>query len=362
MAKALYVHIPFCNSMCAYCNFAKVIYNPKLVADYLKVLEAEILSKDLSRIESIYIGGGTPSALSLNELETLLEILAPYSNNLVEYTIEINPGSLDLKKAELLAKYNVNRASIGMQVTQEHLLKIIDRNHDLAKTIEAVNHLRSVGINNLSIDLMYGIPTQTLDDLAKSIAEIVKLDVNHLSLYALTIEPNTKLERLNYQEIDDELDADMYELAVNYLNKAHLKQYEVSNFAKSGYESFHNKVYWNYADFVGVGLSAAGKENGIRYNNTRDLKKYLSGDYDREIVKLSESDAAFEFIMMNLRLLEGFKLNKFKALFGFDFKVKYQNQINKLQKAGLLIVDDTRVKTTFKGLELLFDVLEEFME
>ena len=362
MAKALYVHIPFCDSICGYCDFAKVLNQPKLVDEYLKVLEKEVLSKDLSNIESIYIGGGTPSALNLKQLEILFEILKPYSNNLIEYTVEINPESLTLDKAKLFVEYGINRTSVGMQVTQKHLLDLIDRKHDLNKTKEAVTYLNEVGINNISIDLMYGIPTQTLSNLQESLREIIKLNITHISLYALTIEPNTKFYHLNYKPANSELDADMYELAVDYLANNDFNRYEISNFAKVGYESFHNQVYWNYKDFVGVGLHASSKINNQRITNTRNLKKYLNHDFDQEVINLSKDDLMFEYIMMNLRLSKGFSINEFNSLYSSDFKVKYNKQIKKLVNDKLLEVEDDRVYATASGLGLLFNVLEEFME
>ena len=361
MAEALYVHIPFCDSICAYCDFARVLTKSSLVDEYLVALEKEVLSKDLSNLKTIYIGGGTPSALSSDQLKVLFEILKPYANELVEYTIEINPETLTKEKAEVMREYNINRASLGMQVTQQHLLKLIERNHTVEEVQASINLLKSVGITNISIDLMYGIPTQTLEDLKESIAQIVKFDTTHVSIYGLTIEDFSKLGRLGYEPAEAELDANMFELSLSELRKNGFERYEIANFAKVGYESVHNKYYWRYDDFVAVGLHASGKENDIRYTNTRHLRKYINGENEREVIELSEEDKMFEFIMMNLRMRDGFKLKRYTELFNVDFLEYYKDEVNELLSMKLIEVNDESIYATDQGLELLFEVLEKFM-
>lgn len=358
----LYVHIPFCDHICGYCDFARVLYDESLVDNYLSKLEKEILSKNLKKLKTIYIGGGTPSALSLSQLERLFKILDFYTKEIVEYTIEANPESLNQEKALLFKKYGINRISLGMQVSQNHLLKLIERKHSFQQVKATVKMLKQLGINNISIDLMYGIPNQSLADLKESLQAVVNLNIKHLSLYGLTIEPGSKFALKGYKAATADLDADMYEMATDYLNKAGFLRYEISNFAKKGYQSHHNKIYWKYEDFIGVGLYASSKISNQRYTNTRNLKDYLSKNANKTIVNLSKDDQIFEFIMMNLRLAEGFCFKEFKKRFQVDFKSKYAQQIESLVNENLLIVDDYTIRASDYGLEILHNVIEKFMD
>ena len=361
MEKGLYVHIPFCDHICGYCDFARGLYKEDLANNYLIELEKEMLSKDLSNLKTIYIGGGTPTALNMNQLETLFKVLKPYSKDVVEYTIEANPESLTKEKALLFKKYGLNRVSMGMQVTQRKLLSLIERQHTFDDVKQRVNILNEVGINNISVDLMYGIPTQTLADLKESLEKLVKLEITHVSLYALTIEPNSIFGKRGYKEAEADLDADMYEEAIEYLEQSGFNRYEISNFAKEGFESEHNKIYWRYYDFVGVGLNASGKVGDKRYTNTRNLQKYLNNEILDEVIILSLEDQMFEFIMMNLRLSEGFKIKDFNKRFNVDFIKKYEDQVCDLEKDKLIYLDDKTIKASDYGLEILHNVIERFM-
>ena len=362
MKEALYVHIPFCDSICSYCDFARVYNNEDRVDAYLKVLETDILSKDLTQLKTIYIGGGTPSALNLRQLRTLFELLEPYTKELIEYTIEINPESLDQDKASLMSEYGINRASLGMQVTQNNLLKIINRKHTIEEVSTAIDILKKAGIHNISVDLMYGIPEQTLENVLESIKVIHSFDITHVSLYSLTIEPDSAFGRLGYKEVDRNLDASMYEESIKSLKDFGFNRYEISNFSKKGYESKHNKYYWRYDDFIGVGLHASGKEDHKRYTNTRNIQEYLEGDFNPEIIDLTLEDEMFEYIMMNLRLSEGMSISKYNEMFNLDFYMKHKIAIDELKSEGLIIIEDDNIRASDEGLELLFDVLERFME
>ncbi|NLC34440.1 MAG: radical SAM family heme chaperone HemW [Erysipelothrix sp.] len=362
MARGLYVHIPFCDAICAYCDFARVLNKPQLVDQYLDVLKEDVLKQNLEHIETIYIGGGTPSALTESQLEVLFKILQPYTHNIKEYTIEINPESITLEKAKLMHKYGVNRASLGMQVTQERLLKIINRRHTVEQVKQAIAWLHEANIHHISVDLMYGIPTQTLADFEASIQTILSFDIDHISLYALTIEPDSIFGHLGYEAAEHELDADMYEMAIDRLKQKDFNRYEISNFAKANGESLHNQIYWEYDDFVGVGLHASGKEKGTRYTNVKNLRRYLNGDNEQEIINLDHDEQMFEFIMMNLRMQKGFEIRRFNQLYNTDFLKKYAEPIKKCVNNELLAVTNDRIKATDKGLDLLFSVLEEFME
>lgn len=361
MNKGLYIHIPFCDHICGYCDFARGLYNEDLADNYLSALKVELSQKDLTSIETVYIGGGTPTALSIKQLTMLLEMIKPYLSKVNEFTIEANPESLDLEKAKLFKKYGINRVSMGMQVSQQNLLELIERKHSFEEVKERVAILKSVGIDNISIDLMYGIPSQTLEDLKESIEKIVQLDIKHVSLYGLTIEPNSKFGLKGYKEAEADLDADMYEYALDYLEEAGFKRYEISNFAKDGYQSQHNKVYWKYLDFAAVGLFASGKEKNIRYTNTRSLRDYINQEFKGEVITLSKADEVFEYIMMNLRLSAGFNVNDFNQRFNLDFYEVYHQQLESLKAKGLIIIDQDQIKASDYGLEILHNVIEEFM-
>lgn len=362
MKKGLYVHIPFCNHICGYCDFVRGPYQKELASKYLGELKKEILAKDLNDIDTIYIGGGTPSALNTSQLRFLFEMLEPYCQNISEYTIEVNPESLTKAKAELFSEYKISRVSMGMQVTQSHLLNLIDRKHDLDDVKKAISILKDVDINNISVDLMYGIPTQTLAELETSIEKIAALDITHVSLYALTIEPNSKFKKRGYKEAAADLDADMYETALEYLEQHGFYRYEISNFAKESSQSKHNKIYWKYQDFVGVGLNASGKENHQRYTNTRNLEAYLNGKRKEDVINLSKNDEIFEYIMMNLRMSEGFKLSDFKKRFNVDFRETYKVQLKELINDKLVIIENNTVRASSYGLEILHNVIEKFMD
>lgn len=362
MDKGLYVHIPFCNKICGYCDFARGLYNEDVANQYLERLKQEMLSKDLSNLKTIYIGGGTPTALNLSQLETLLKALKPYADQVVEWTIEANPESLSKEKAELFKGYGINRISMGMQVTQNRLLALIDRQHNFDDVVSRVEMLNDVGINNISVDLMYGIPGQTIFDLKQSLEKLSKLEIQHVSLYALTIEPESAFGKRGYKEAEPDLDADMYEYAIEFLEAQGFYRYEISNFAKKGFESNHNKIYWKYHDFVGLGLNASGKEKTVRYTNTSNLNQYLNNDIIEEEISLSLDDQMFEYIMMNLRLKSGFEISDFNERFKVDFNERYQTQILALLHDKLINLSNGSISASDYGLEILHNVIERFMD
>ncbi|MDY6062180.1 MAG: radical SAM family heme chaperone HemW [Erysipelotrichaceae bacterium] len=350
--KGLYIHIPFCAHICAYCNFARVIYNDNRARLYLEELKKEIADKvDFSCVDTIYIGGGTPTALDDDLLEDLLAYIYHHKSNFLEYTIEINPETLTLSKAKLLSKYGVNRCSVGVQSTDGNLLKLMNRKHTYSDVIKAIQILKDCGIANISCDLMYSLPTQTITSLQKDLNNILALGIKHLSIYSLTIEKNSIFNRLGYQHLDEEVEADMYELIVETLKKYGFNQYEVANFSLPNYESKHNLHYWNYDDFYGLGVGASGKINDQRYENTRNITKYLKGDYCDDTIELSDGDLMFENIMMSFRTMFGLDLLKFKQRYHrsfFDvYNQAYQKNINyfKLENNHLICIERNILNT-----------------
>lgn len=359
MIQSLYVHIPFCQDICAYCDFCRVKYDHALVDRYLEALNQELQKKIIdNNLLTIYIGGGTPTALNDVQLEHLLFLLQPYTKHVEEYTIEINPETLTKTKADLLKKYHINRASLGIQTFNPRLLKLINRHHDLLQIDQAMSLLLEVGIDNISFDLMYGLPTQSLDDFIASINETLKYPIKHLSLYNLTIEEHSKFGRENINALDSELCDEMYFKALELLSEHGLKQYEISNFAKDGYMSKHNLTYWHYDDFYGIGLGAAGKIDHYRYTNTTNFITYLNGDYVAEEVVNDEANYLFEMLMMGLRLKDGIMLNQTSKNAIIE---TCQNKLDTLLEQGYLSIDHDILSATKKGYYILNDILVKLL-
>lgn len=361
--RHLYVHVPFCRTICFYCDFCRTVYTEQTAAKWLDALEQELFLKDI-RVpqETVYIGGGTPTCLMPEQLDRLLGMLDKYCGENCEYTIEVNPETMTEEKAEILARHGINRASIGYQTSDEKMLRLMNRHHiagDVRRTMEL---LRSRGIDNLSLDIMYSLPGQTLEDLQKSVMDALDMEPSHLSLYSLTIEEHTVFAKRGYQPCDEELEADMYEWIVRTLEARGYEQYEISNFARDGLYSKHNTAYWEYRNFHGVSMGASGKASGFRYDNTKDLKAYLSDPLKREIIPLSETDEMFEMVMMGLRMKHGMSLKRFEECFGRSFVSVYEKQLEKLTGLNMIVLDDGHVRCTTEGYEILNTVLEEFLD
>src|SRR5574344_68742 len=328
--NAIYIHIPFCNSSCTYCDFPKVC-NHKWIDSYLDALNNEIKSKYKGEvIKTIYIGGGTPSVLSNDEITKLFNIISIFKVDSPEITFECNPESLTKDKLELLYKYGVNRISIGAETFNPYFLKLIGRNHTGKQVIDAVEMAKKVGFSNINIDLMYAFPGETLEDLNRDLDEVIKLDVPHISSYSLIIEPNTVISDKGIHNIDSDMDADMYEMIIGKLSNYH--HYETSNFSIPGYESKHNLVYWNNDNYYGFGMGASGYIDNIRYDNTRNIIKYMNGNYEFESHKLDINETIENEFILGLRKVDGINKNKFKA--------KYNLDINKIDVVKKLIDED----------------------
>ena len=359
MAKHLYLHVPFCKSICAYCDFCHYLYKEDQVNKWLDVLKEEMASyKIASSLETIYLGGGTPSVLSLKETEALLTLLHPYSKHLKEYTIEANPESITPDKIRLYKKYGIDRLSLGVESLDAGLLKLINRKHSVEDVYKAIDIIKEGGIDNISIDLIYSLPTQTLSTFMDTLKKALSLDIKHISLYSLTIEEGTLFKAKGYKSLDEDLEADMYEKAKDYLEANGYKQYEIANFAKDGYESKHNIGYWEYDDFYGLSLGASGKIDHRRYDNTRNFNDYLSKHYIAEYYDLSLEDEMFENVMMSLRMKKGLDLSRFKERYQKDFFKVYKEACDKHKDD--LIVENDRVRV--KDLEILNTILVDFLK
>lgn len=363
MAKAMYLHVPFCDTICAYCDFARCKSHPRLEALWLKAIADELNQRTIDHeLETIYLGGGTPSALSVDALTQLLSLLVPYASKTKEYTVEGNVENLSAEKLSIMKKFGVNRISLGVQTFQNHLLKLIERKHTKDEVKGMIQKIHEAGIHHISIDLMYALPTQTMEEWETDLLEATQLKIDHLSLYSLTIEPNSTFGRKHFQSVDNELEGEMYEKAIELMQRASFHHYEVSNFARSGGESLHNQMYWDYEDFYGIGVGASGKEQHVRYTHPFRFDDYVNHHEKLERIELSEQDERFERIMMGLRMAKGIDLKCYQEQFGIDLLVTYQEAIDKNREKKWLSIIDNHIVPTEMGMCFLNEVLLDFMD
>ena len=360
--RHLYVHVPFCRSICFYCDFCRTVYTKKKADAWLGALEKELAGRQISKEqETVYIGGGTPVSLDALQLERLLILLSPYTALCTEYTVEINPECLDEEKAALLGRYGVNRASIGYQTDDPVLLKLMNRHHSPDDVEKAMKMLRNCGIENLSLDIMYSLPDQTPEGLERSVERALEMEPDHVSLYSLTIEVGTVFAKRGLKPCDEEMEADMYEWICARLPESGYVQYEISNFAKEDRMSRHNLGYWDYEDFYGVSCGASGMENGLRYDNTASLDEYLRDPFQRTEIPLSGKDMMFEFLMMGLRKKEGIRETEFERRFGMPVCEAFPGVLEEQVRNGFLTRENGYLKATGKGFAILNTVLEAFL-
>lgn len=357
----LYIHVPFCRHICFYCDFVHSLYNKENAGRYLDELEKELSEISGRRFATVYIGGGTPTALSGDQLERLL-LLATSFGKPEEFSVEINPESFDEEKARLFSRYGVNRVSIGVQSFDEDRLTEMNRHHTVQDVERCLRLLDEAGIINRTIDIIYGFRNQTVEDVLDDLKKAVKLDITHISIYELEIHENTVFGKRNYPAPDDEISAAMYEAVIEFLTEHGYHHYEVSNFALPGYESRHNQIYWHYDDWYGAGPGAAGKVGSVRWTNTSSMQEYLNGNHVEEREQLSHDDVVFEAVMMGLRLLEGIDIQEFNERFDTDLEETFEKAIGNGIKKGLLEISTGHLKVTHEGLFYLNDVLVDFMQ
>lgn len=364
--RSIYIHIPFCTNICSYCDFSKLFYNRKLVDEYLVALNKEINDNyNNETIKTIYIGGGSPSSLSIEQLKELFQIIKIFKlcDN-YEFTIECNPEDMNIEKVKLFKKYGVNRVSIGVQSFNNNVLNVLNRKHTNNQVFKLIKDLKNENINNINIDLIFGINNQTMNDIESDLKTFINLDVPHISYYSLILEPNTKLYINNYKEISDDKCADMYEYICNYLKDVGYKHYEISNFSKNGYECIHNLTYWNNDFYYGFGLGSHGYINNFRYENTRSITKYINYDYRLLETMIEENTNMENEIILGFRKLNGINKQNFRNKFNKD--IYYIYNINHFVDEKLLIDDGKNIyinpKYIFVSNEILIKVLESRSE
>ncbi len=347
---ALYIHVPFCSKICYYCDFCKVIYNQENGQLYLNALKKEAIPYQNYKFNSIYIGGGTPSALVAEQFDDLLKFAKSFLTTSGEFCVELNPEDFSFKKIDSLIKYGVNRVSIGVQTfNQTHLAKL-NRGHKNQDVFNLIDALKKAGIFNISVDLIFGFFDQNETDLTTDLSTIISLDVPHVSLYPLTIEPHTYFDVKKIKAQDEEKQYSKYDLIYNYLIRHGYERYEVSNFARNKLYSKHNLKYWKGEHYLGLGPGAHGYLDDYRYANSKSITNYLKAEFKREVNVLKPKEVEFEHIMLNLRLNSGLNLIEFNKKFNHDFAKTYQIELNELIKEGLMANNGSQITITNKGI------------
>ena len=366
-----YVHIPFCTQICYYCDFSKVFIKNQPVDSYLEHLLEEFRSYDIQKLSTLYIGGGTPTALSAPQLEVLLDGLTKNLDLSVleELTIEANPGDLDADKIAVLKNSAVNRVSLGVQTFDDKMLKKIGRSHLEKDIYENIDRLKLAGFDNISIDLIYALPGQTMEQVKENVAKAIGLDIPHMSLYSLILENHTvfmnRMRRGKLPLPKEELEAEMFEYIIAELERAGFEHYEISNFSKSGFESRHNLMYWDNAEYYGIGAGASGYVNGVRYKNHGPIRHYLNAveEGNARITEehLSQKEQMEEEMFLGLRKKSGVSMARFEEKFGRSFDGLYGEIVRELVQQGLMQIEGDRVRMTKRGLFLGDTVAERFI-
>ncbi|QVK19461.1 oxygen-independent coproporphyrinogen III oxidase [Mycoplasmatota bacterium] len=368
---SVYIHIPFCQRICSYCDFPKRVSKSIEIDHYLDTLEKEIKMYQVNDIiDTLYIGGGTPSILSSKQLLRLNQIIKLFHlSNKVEFTMECNPEHITNEKIILLKQLGVNRISLGVQTFNERLLRILNRGHLKNMVYDAVNLLKKNNLSNISMDLIFAIPFQTIEEVKEDLAHIQQLDVPHISYYSLILEEKTVFDKLlsenKIQLIDNETEAQMYELILNSLKKSKYHHYEISNYAKKGYESRHNQVYWQNKSYYGFGMGASGYVNHVRYYNVNYVNQYI------ELIKkekrpikhqdtIDKSEELKEAFLLGLRLIDGLSIEEINKRYQVNILEYFEREFKCLVDKGFIEISD-RIKLTHTGLFYGNEVFEVFV-
>lgn len=354
---SIYIHIPFCKSICSYCDFAKILYREELGFVYLDALEKEITDLyEHEEVNTIYIGGGTPSILKEAALDRLNEIIKKFNlSETVEFTFECNIEDINQSLLVSLKNMGVNRLSIGIESFNKKKLEFMNRKCDFNDALSKIKLAKTFGFNNINVDLMYGIEGEKLKDLKKDLNLILKLEPEHISAYSLIIEEHTMCKVRNDEPLNPDEEIKMYNYIVSKLGKKGYNHYEVSNFALNGYESKHNLTYWNNQEYYGFGLGASGYIKGFRYTNTRNIDEYINGIYKSEENLVSKAEMMENEVMLGLRKTQGINLQEF-----FDkYEVNMQDvfPIKPLVKSKELIYKNGYIYVNPKYIYVMNEIL-----
>lgn len=377
----LYIHIPFCVKKCAYCDFLSMKASDEMQRKYVEALLEELESvsvlADSYELQTIYVGGGTPSVLNTKHLwkiyEKVQEVFGVSLSGMKEVTLEVNPGAVSMEKWKEYRRMGIQRISMGLQSTHDDELKLLGRIHSYEQFLKNYDEARNAGFNNINIDLMSALPNQSLDKYLVSLERVAKLLPEHISSYSLIIEEGTPFWSLygengtKEKELpEEELDRAMYEATKEVLSFYGYKRYEISNYAKKGYESIHNTSYWTGIPYLGVGLGASSYLGNNRYQNRSDMQGYLKYASDTEkrrnvIETLTKEDRMSEFMFLGLRRMCGVSMTKFAECFELSMEQVFGETLCKLQKQELLKIDGDRVFLTDKGIDVSNNVFAEFL-
>ncbi len=371
----IYIHIPFCTKKCGYCDFYSVKWNEIQEYQYIQSAINEIKGYSaLSRkfvVDSIYIGGGTPSIISPKNLEgiisTIKKIFTVEEDS--EISMEANPNSLNAQNLAAYKEIGINRLSIGIQSLNDDILKNLGRIHSSEEALQAIDLAKSIGFDNINADVMFNIPGQTIDDINRTINQLIEKDIKHISFYSLKLEQGTPMYTLEKNKDiimpEEDLEREMYYAGRNIMEKHNLLQYEISNFAVKGYECRHNLKYWNQEEYIGIGPSAHSFLGSMRYSNPSNIIECTLNSeedvFERNVQEfMNKNDLIFEYIMLRLRLTEGLIFADFTNKFSVDFKEKYAEQIKYLKENNLIEIDDDSVHLTKRGMDISNYVFEQF--
>ena len=366
----VYIHIPFCKRKCLYCDFVSFANKQELQKDYIQALKKEIQNwkNDAYKIKTIYIGGGTPSYIDSNYISEIINLVG----NAPSITIELNPGTVTKEKLLVYKNAGINRLSIGLQSTNDNLLKQIGRIHNYNQFLETYNLARELGFNNINVDLMTGLPNQSIKDIKQSLEDICRLNPEHISVYSLIVEESTPIQKLidngELELPDEETERQMYWYVKDYLELNGYKHYEISNFAKPGFESEHNLDCWNQKEYIGFGAGAYSYLNKKRFGNISNLEKYIqncnSNNFEKNVILEEAQDKnqqMNEYMILGLRKIDGISIQKFEEKFNENPILLFRKELQKLHEEKLIIIDGDVIKLSNKGLDLANIVWEEFV-
>lgn len=369
--SSLYIHIPFCKNKCLYCDFPSFHGKDNLMDDYVDALCKEIELKCKKEIKTIFIGGGTPTYLDVENIEkigSVINKLSLYKG--LEFTVEGNPGTFTKEKLIAFKNIGVNRLSIGLQAYQNYLLKRIGRIHTIEDFLNSFSLAREIGFNNINVDLMFGLPDQTKEAWIGTLEEIIRLNPEHISAYSLIIEEGTPFYEMYLKEElklpSEDLEREFYNITKEKLNENGYIQYEISNFSKMGRECKHNLVYWNLEEYIGCGSAAHSFIDNKRLSNEEEIEAYIDKmknycDATKEVHINSKNETMEEFMFMGLRKISGISLKEFYEKFNVDIYEIYDEVINKFTSNGLLIETEGNLRLSSRGIELSNIVMQEFL-
>ena len=365
----LYVHIPFCVQKCNYCDFCSFSRKDEHARrEYIQSLISEILSYkgEAITVDTVFFGGGTPSLLSRNEFSCVADAIheAFTITPDAEFSVEANPKTLTKEKLECYTSHGVNRISIGLQSIHENEMKMLGRIHNFADFLESYRLVRDSGITNVNVDLMYGIPEQTMDSFAATFERVISLEPEHISLYGLIIEEGTPFyeNRALLKLPSEDEECDMYYMAAKHLCRAGFSHYEISNYAKDGYRCKHNLKYWRGERYIGVGVSAHSCYDNKRFCHTDNIDQYLDDVNKKyDVTPLTPDVLSYEYVMLGMRLKEGISLREYSIRFGQDFLNGRARTVDRLIRAGLMIRLGDRLSLTERGFYVSNSILTELL-